>query len=83
MFLIKIEETPPDYKQKSTDVLFSSSWEAECFVYDMNVKAHDRTNDRILFKLTVAALIFMGSFATCVMYSASQDLHRISVSTLK
>ena len=83
MFLIKIEETPPDYKQKSTDVLFSSSSEAECFVYDMNVKAHDRTNDRILFKLAVAALIGMATFAVCVLYSASQDLHRISVSTLK
>ena len=80
MFLIKIEEiTDPDYKVKSTDVVFKSSWEAEIFVYDMNVKAHDRTNDQILFKLTVAALIGMATFAVCVLYSASQDLHRLSI----
>ena len=80
MFLIKIEEiTDPDYKVKSTDVVFKSSWEAEIFVYDMNVKAHDRTNDQILFKLTVAALIGMATVAVCVLYSASQDLHRLSI----
>lgn len=83
MFLIKIEEIPPDYEQKSTDVLFSSKWEAECFVYDMNIKRLERENDRILFKLTVAILIFMGGFVTCIIYSASQDLHRISMNSSK
>lgn len=80
MYIIKIEEmADPDYKLKSTDVVFKSAWEAEVFVYDMNVKAHDRKNDQMIFKLTVAFLIFMSTLAICILYSVSQDLHRLSI----
>lgn len=78
MYLIKIEEnTDPDYKLLSTDVKFKSKWEAECFVYDMTVKVSERENDRMLFKAALAFFIFLSTFVTCVIYSSTQDLHKL------
>lgn len=80
MYAIRVEEiTDPDYKVQSTDVIFKSSWEAEVFVYDMNVKRSEREGDRILFKVIAAALIFMGTLTICALYSGIEDLYKLRV----
>lgn len=78
MYVIDIKETPADYEKKSTEISFDSKWEAECFVWDFNIKKNTRDSYVMFFMVFLCFLIFAITVLLCTLPTLIFELHKIS-----